>query len=294
MTTTTTDKRKALGRGLGALIPGAVPTAKRDYFRCGIEEIHPSKENPRQAFDEVGINELAESLRAQGLIQPLVVRVRPPAEGGGFTLIAGERRWRAAQRAGLKDVPVVVKEASAGQAFELALVENLQRQDLNPIEEAEAYRRLTDEHGYSAEQLGARVGKDRATIANTLRLLKLPSRVRSQVAAGQLQMGHARALLGLPESAAIEQAAGQVIAGQFSVRQTEALVQRLRAPQAVGKNSPEPANKSAGVRDLEQRLERALGLRVEVRDRSGGRGSLEITYRTLDELDRVLDRLLKP
>jgi ParB family chromosome partitioning protein len=291
----TADKRKALGRGLGALIPGAVSlpssTVRRDYFVCAIEEIHPSRDNPRQGFDEPSLGELAESIRSQGLIQPLVVRSRPASEGGGFTLIAGERRWRAAQRAGLKDVPVVVKEASPAQAFELALVENLQRRDLNAIEEAEAYRRLTDEHGYSPEQLAQRVGKDRATIANTLRLLALPPPVRQMVAAGQLQMGHARALLGLGAAQAIEQAAERVVKDELSVRQTEALVQRERAPK---KSQPEERPRSPSVRDLEQRIERTLGVRARVVERGPGAGRLELDYRTLDELDRVLDRLLKP
>jgi ParB family chromosome partitioning protein len=261
---------------------------------CAIEEVHPSRDNPRQVFEEAALGELVESIRAQGLIQPLVVRSRSAAEGGGFTLIAGERRWRAAQRAGLKDVPVVVKEASPSQAFELALVENLQRRDLNAIEEAEAYRRLTDEHGYSAEELAQRVGKDRATIANMLRLLALPEPVRELVAAGQLQMGHARALLGLGSAEAIVRAAARVVKDALSVRQTEALVQRERAPQKAAAPAAVEKPRSASVRDLEQRLERALGVRARVVERGAGKGTLELDYGNLDELDRVLDRLLKP
>lgn len=288
------DKRKALGRGLGALIPGASgshsPTVKRDYFVCAIEDVHPSRGNPRQVFDEAALVELSESIRAQGVIQPLVVRARAAAEGGGFTLIAGERRWRAAQRAGLRDVPVVVKEATPAQAFELALVENLQRQDLNAIEEAEAYRRLADEHGHTPETLAARVGKDKSTIVNTLRLLKLPASVRGRVAGGELSMGHARALLGLDGARAIEEAAERVVKGALSVRQTEALVQRERNP--LEKKSP--PERTPAVRDLEQRLERALSLRVRLREhgKTKGAGTLEIDYANLDELDRVLDRLL--
>ncbi len=290
------DKRKALGRGLGALLPGSPPpqppTVKRDYFVCAIEDVHPSRDNPRQTWDEAALEELAESIRVHGVVQPLVVRTRPASEGGGFLLIAGERRWRAAQRAGVKEVPVVVKESTATQAFELALVENLQRRDLNPIEEAEAYRRLADEHGYTAEQLASRVGKDRATIANTLRLLKLPAPVRAMVAGGQLQAGHARALLGLPDYQAVASAAERVVKGALSVRQTEALVQRERAPEKA--RPPAGSNKSPSVRDLEQRLQRTLGCRVAVHDRGGGKGTLAIDYGTLDELDRVLDRLMKP
>jgi ParB family chromosome partitioning protein len=202
------DKRKALGRGLGALIPAAntaatpatdstdaaggvavhtqpvVPgslSSKRDYFLCPIEEIGPSRDNPRQRFDEERLEELAGSIRVQGVVQPLVVRAlsleeQKAASGLRYVLIAGERRWRAAQRAGLRDVPVVVKDVSAANAFELALVENLQREDLNPMEEAEAYRRLSEEFGYTQEELARRVGKERATVANSLRLLKLPQK----------------------------------------------------------------------------------------------------------------------
>lgn len=310
MTQVPPDKRKALGRGLGALLPGAgnsfAPTVKRDYFVCAIEDVHPSKDNPRQIFDAEPLEELAESIRAQGLIQPLVVRTRPPSEGGGFILIAGERRWRAAQKAGLKEVSVVVKEATAAQAFELALVENLQRHDLNPMEEADAYQRLSDEHGYSTEHLAARVGKNRSTIANVLRLLKLPASVRELVAAGRLQQGHARALLGLDSTTAIELAAERTVKGALSVRQVESMVQRERAKPAdsanqeaneangVNEGKPGKLDKSVNLRDLEQRLQRSLQLRVTIRERSGSLGTVEIAYQNLDDFDRLLERLLKP
>ena len=286
-------KRRALGRGLDALIPSGSPPApvtlapvRRDFFLAPIEEVHPSLEQPRQAFAEQALEELAQSIRAEGVIQPLIVRQR--AEGG-FWLIAGERRWRAAQRAGLHDVPVVVREASAAGAFELALVENIQRADLNPIEEALAYRRLCDEHGYTQEQVADRVGKDRASIANALRLLKLPAFVRSLVQDGTLGMGHARALLALEEPAAIEAAARQVRDRALSVRATEELVRRARRPKSA-KARQNPS--SASVRDVEQRLTRALGARVLLHDRGGDRGgSIEIHYANLDDLDRILARL---
>jgi len=289
------DKRKALGRGLGALLPTPPPppppTVKRDYFVCGVEEIHPSLANPRQTFDEGPLAELVESIRAQGMIQPLVVRSRPPSEGGGFTLIAGERRWRAAQRAGLKEVPVVVKETTAAGAFEMALVENLQRQDLNAIEEADAYRRLSDEHGYTPEQLAARVGRDRSTIANALRLLRLPGSVRVLIASGRLAAGHARPLLGLDGDTAIEAAAKRVVDEGLSVRQVEALVARDKARRANPTEEPAPPRKSPNVRDLEARLERAIGARVQLHDK-GGAGKLEIAYTSEAERERLLDRLL--
>ena len=287
-------KRRALGRGLGALIPGGDEyeaerrTTPRDYFRAAIEDLHPSPDQPRKKFDEAKLEELAQSIRAEGVLQPLLVRERPASAGGGFWLIAGERRWRAAQRAGLKDVPVLVREASPHKSFEIALIENLQRDDLNPIEEAEAYRRLSEDYGCTQEQIAERVGKDRATVSNSLRLLKLPPSVRALVQEGTLTMGHARALLGLEDAAAIEATARRVRAAALSVRATEELVRRAHRP------PPRPAaTKSASVRDLEQRLTRTLGARVAVLD--GGKakgGKIVIAYADLDDLDRLLDRLL--
>ena len=306
-------RRRALGRGLDALIPsGPSPDAPRtppvtlaplrpDFFLAPIESIHPSPEQPRQAFEERALEELAQSIRSEGIIQPLVVRERPSvnggaggSDGGGYWLIAGERRWRAAQRAGLHEVPVIVREASAAKAFEMALVENIQRADLNPIEEALAYRRLCDEHGYTQEQVADRVGRDRTTIANALRLLKLPPLVRALVQEGALSMGHARALLSLEAPEAIEQTARKVRDKAMSVRATEDLIRRLRAPAPTGQASgvPSDSGKSASVRDLEQRLTRTLGARVTVRDKGGNRGgSIEIRYANLDDLDRILESL---
>jgi ParB family chromosome partitioning protein len=292
--------RKVLGRGLSALIPEReVPRAaapggrtepRRDYFKVAIEEIHPTVDQPRKRFDEEALGELVESIRHDGVLQPLLVRQRAQAEGGGFAIIAGERRWRAAQRAGLKDVPVVVRETTPREAFALALVENLQREDLNPIEEAEAFQRLLDEHGLTQEQMAERVGKDRSTIANALRLLKLPRAVREMVEQGELSMGQARALLGLDSADAIEGVAHRVAAGQLSVRQVEAMVRRTRSP--VAAKAATSAAKGAAVRDLEQRLQRALGTRVRVLD-EGGRGRIEISWSSLDELDRLLDVMLR-
>jgi ParB family transcriptional regulator, chromosome partitioning protein len=291
-------KRPALGRGLGALIPGAQhqsspPTPiRRDYFECAIEDVHPTADNPRQRFDEQKLNELAESIRNQGLVQPLVVRKRSDGDGGGFWLIAGERRWRAAQRAGLKSIPVVVKDVQAKDAYELTLVENLQREDLNPIEEAEAYQRLSSEFGYTQEQLALRVGKDRATVANALRLLKLPQKVRNLVAGGELQMGHARALLGLEQEAAIERAAARVVQKQLSVRQTEELVRRERGDVKAKKPTVVPPS-TASTRDLEQKLERAFGTKVRLAQKTAQAGRIEIDYHSLDQLDTILDKLLR-
>jgi ParB family chromosome partitioning protein len=282
-------KRRALGRGLDALLPAAQPTAPaygdKSVFACPVEKIVPQKGQPRQRFDAQKLDELAASIREHGLIEPLVVRRVAGADQ--FELIAGERRWRALQRAGLREAIVVVKDVSPEDAFELALIENVQREDLNAIELAEAYDRLLRDHGYTQEALADRVGKDRTTIANVLRLLKLPPRVRARVVASQLSEGHARALLGAGDAAAIEQLAERVVRGGLSVRATEALV-RAHGKTAGGRKSP---IKSSSVRDLEQRLARALGTRVEVRDR-GNKGEVVIPYADLDALDRLIDKLL--
>jgi ParB family chromosome partitioning protein len=231
---------------------------------------------------------LAESIRSQGIIQPLVVRVR---EGGGFELVAGERRWRAAQRAGLHQIPAVVREVAESQAFEMALVENLQREDLNPIEEAEGYQRLVAEFGYTQESLSARVGKDRSTVANALRLLKLPPAVRGMVVQGRLNMGHARALLGLESDPAIERLARQAASRGLSVRQVEALVKRER--ETDDRTSPPPAQPSPAARDLVHRLEQALATRVKLVESSPKSGRIEVYYSSLDELDAVLAKILR-
>ncbi|HEY4013839.1 MAG TPA: ParB/RepB/Spo0J family partition protein [Polyangiaceae bacterium] len=288
----TDTKRRALGRGLDALLPAA-PAApgysERSVFLCPLERIVPQSGQPRQHFDSQRLDELAQSIREHGLVEPLVVR-RMVGHGDKFELIAGERRWRALQRAGMLEALVVVKDVSANEAFELALIENVQREELNPIELAEAFDRLVREHGYSQEALAERVGKDRTTIANAMRLLKLPASVRANVIAGELTEGHARALLGAVEPAAVEALAERVIRGAMSVRATEALVRQHASkgdPSRVGA----AADKSPGIRDLEARLTRALGTKVEVRDR-GNKGEVAIPYRDLDALDRILDKLL--
>jgi ParB family chromosome partitioning protein len=292
-------KRQALGRGLAALIPGAkppeppppAPTGRAaDGLRAvAIEDVHPSPGQPRKQFDDARLDELAASIKAQGIIQPLVVRLR---EGGGYELIAGERRWRAAQRAGLHEVPAVVRDVAEKRAFEMALVENLQREDLNPIEEAQGFERLIEEFGYTQEALAGRVGKDRSTVANALRLLRLPTSVRGLVVEGRLQMGHARALLGLEHTEAIERLARRVVARDLSVRQVEALVKHEREGAGVHRAPAAPAKPSSSARDLGERLSRALGTRVRVVETGPGKGHLEVAYHSLDQLDAVLARIL--
>lgn len=293
-------KRKALGRGLSALLPSspapapkpAPAPARRDYFKAAIEEVYPSPEQPRKRFSDIELAELADSIRAHGIIQPLIVRERPASGGGGFYLIAGERRWRAAQRAGLHEVPVVVQDVEPAAAFERALVENLQRSDLNPIEEAEAFHRLVEEFGHTQEQIAERVGKERSTVANALRLLKLPPAVRQQVEDGKLGMGHARALLGLDTAADMENAARMVVARGLSVRATEQMV-RKRLTGGSTRASATAKKKSAAVRDLEERLTKSLGTRASlVEDPKGMGGIVQLRYADLDDLDRLLERLL--
>jgi ParB family chromosome partitioning protein len=294
-------KRNALGRGLAALIPGAptpgaVPSARpasNGTRTIAVEEIHPAPGQPRTRFDEARLDELAASIKAQGIIQPLIVRTRTPDEGGGYELIAGERRWRAAQRAGLFDVPAVVRDVAPAQAFEMALVENLQREDLNPLEEAAGYERLGAEFGYTQEQLSERVGKDRSTVANALRLLRLPEPVRALLAEGRLSMGHARALLGLESASEMEKLARRIAATELSVRKVEELVRRARAEREAPPPPPAaPLRPSTSARDLGLRLTRALGTRVEVVEAGPERGQIAVHYHSLDQLDALLARLL--
>jgi ParB family chromosome partitioning protein len=231
---------------------------------------------------------LVESIKEQGVIQPPLVRRR---EGGeGFELIAGERRWRAAQLAGLKELPVVVKEASPLEAFEMALVENIQREDLNPIEEAEAIKRLLDEHGLTQEQLASRIGRQRVTVTNSLRLLGLPEEVRQMVIDGSLTEGHARAILQAPTPAKMKGLATAVKEKQLSVRETE---RRARAA-AEGRSAKrhKGIGKSADVVALIEKMQRILGARVDIKDKKG-KGKIEISYTSYDELDTILERIFR-
>lgn len=280
--------RKALGRGLSALIPDSIDrgrSASGDYFLCPIEKIKPYKKQPRQYFDDQKLNELVASIKEQGLVQPLVVRA---GKNDTFILVVGERRWRAAQKAGLKDVPVVIRNVNEREAFELALVENLHRADLDPIEEALGYARLMDEHEYTQEHLATRIGRDRTTIANTIRLLKLPDRTQQAVRSGAMSPGHARALLALDKAPLIDRAARQVVDRGLSVRQTEAMVKALKRPPSADSTPSSP-----NVKNLQERLARTLKTRVRLVASDKNRGRIEINYASLDELDRLLEILLK-
>jgi ParB family chromosome partitioning protein len=276
-------KRPALGRGLGALIPGAAPAERKGIVNLGIEEIRRDEKQPRKHFDDARISELAESIKSKGLLLPLLVR----RDSKGYVLIAGERRWRAAQKAGLRELPALVREVSDKEAFELALIENIQRQDLNPVEEAEAFHRLTEEHGLTQEELAARVGKERSTVANALRLLRLPDAIKASLVSGKLSMGHARALLAVQDEHDLKKIADKVIAEELSVRATEQLVARLKSKKQPRRKDDQSSN----AKHVVEKLQRKLGVKVELKDK-GGKGSLEIRYQTLAELDRILAAIL--
>ena len=248
--------------------------------------IDPNPLQPRTRFDETKLQELAESISSTGLVQPIVVR----RKGERFEIVAGERRWRAAQIAGLLKVPVHVSEIPDDKLLQTALIENIQREDLNPIEEALAYRRLADDSGLTQEQIAASVGKDRATVANHLRLLKLPEQVRVRVASGEVSMGHARALLSLEDPDTLLRAVDKVVAGGLSVRATEALARKLSAPPAEAAAPPPVVEKDVHTRQAEERLRVVLGTRVAIR-RQGTGGHLEIEFVSEDELIRLYELL---
>jgi ParB family chromosome partitioning protein len=288
--------KRRLGRGLDALLPSAPPVpqsqpqltaAAAEGFRAKIEELHPNRSQPRTRFDDAALDELANSIKSIGLLEPILVRRRA---AGGFEIIAGERRWRAAQRAGLHEVPVFVRELTEGRAFEAALVENLQREDLNPLETARAFQRLLDEHSHTQDTIAALIGKDRSTIANALRLLKLPEGVVDLIETKELSEGHGRALLGAGDTATMLRLAREAVAGGWSVRETE---RRARLAVQAKEEAAERLEKSPNTRDLEERLTRRVGARVTVADRKG-KGHLQITFTSYDELDRLIALLEHP
>jgi len=286
------EKRPALGRGLSALIPEApalpaavppAPAAPRGVpLEVDLDRILPNPRQPRLQMDQQPLEELAQSIRVNGIIQPILVR----RSGDRFEIIAGERRWRAAQIAGLLRAPVIVREIADDQVLQVALIENIQRENLNPIDEATAYRRLLDECAMTQEALADAVGKDRASIANHLRLLRLPVEVQRQVSAGALSMGHARALVALENPVTLKKAADDVVARAISVRETEALVRRLNAPPT----SAAPPVKDVHTREAEDVMKLALGTRVRI-VRKGKGGRVEIDFVSEDELNRIYEHL---
>ena len=278
-------KRPALGKGIGALLDSATPERNSKFFLCPIEEMQPHSGQPRKFFDDDKLQELAASIREKGVIQPLVVRKL----ADHYQIIAGERRWRAAQKAGLHEVPVVIQDVSEDWALEIALIENIQREDLNAIEEAFAYQNLIQNFDLTQEDVARRVGKERSTVANAIRLLRLPEAVQKDVVAGKLGMGHARALLALDNEKQILQLQTRITANGLSVRETEALVKSSKSPTAgkIGKKIPA---KNPEMEQLTAELQRALGTQVRINPKGKG-GKIEITYFTADDLDRLLENL---
>lgn len=291
MESTKPTPKKGLGRGLSALIPAAEPKAEprgeSSTLEVAVDRITPSPFQPRRTFDEGKIEELAASIRNQGIIQPLVVRPK----GDNFELIAGERRWRAALKAGLTRVPVVVRNADDHEALQLALVENLQREDLNPIEEANGYKRLQEEFQWSQEEMAERVGKSRPAIANSIRLLGLPAEVQQEVSAGNLPAGQARALLGLHTEPLILSACREIIAKGLSTRETEKMVRHL----LMGRKRRRPVPLiDPDLKSIVEDLQRSLGTRVRLLPKArSAKGKIEIEYYTLADLERIIQTITR-
>jgi ParB family chromosome partitioning protein len=288
-------ERRGLGRGLSALLGEDQPAAAAEPPAGGIrlvpvERLHPGRFQPRRKFDEAALDALAESVAAQGVLQPLLVR-RSPTMLDGYEILAGERRWRAAQRAKLHEVPVVVRDVGDREALEVALVENVQREDLLPLEEARGYQRLIDEFAYTQEQMAQRVGKSRSHVANMIRLLGLPEAVRAHLDAGRLTAGHARALLGAPEP---ELLANEIIRHDLNVRQTERAVQAQRQKPAAAPGAARASQRDPNLVAIERDLSNHLGLKITLHPESSERGALHIHYRSLDQLDEVLGMLRAP
>jgi len=278
--------KKRLGRGLAALIgedSSEEPVAQdlRSLRQISIDQLKANPNNPRKTFAEADLDDLAKSIRDKGLLQPILVR---PIANGEYEIVAGERRWRAAQRAGVHDVSVVVRDLTDGEALEMALIENVQRSDLNPLEEARAYGQLIDQFSYTQQQLADSIGKSRSHIANTLRLMNLPEAVRAEIEQGRLTAGHARALVATDSPAEL---AARIIKLGLSVREAENLARGAASPKKP-KAKPE---KDADTRALEKLVSEAIGLKLEITHRGDGSGTILITYKTLDQLEDVCRRL---
>jgi ParB family chromosome partitioning protein len=285
-------QRKALGRGLSALLgtPTTPETIESEKLReIDIDRIVPNTQQPRKHFNEEALNELADSIRAHGLIQPVVVRALPE---NFYELIAGERRWRAAQRAGLMRLPALVREPEGDSSLELALIENLQREDLNPIEEAQAYERLIVEYGLTQEEVARRVGKSRVTITNMLRLLRLPGEVQQWIGEDRLTTGHAKALLSLSDLGSILDAARKIIQGSYSVRQAEMLVSRYGKSGAKDPAANETEVIDPNVKAAIHALEQALGTKVTIQE-NRGKGRIELHFFSPEEMHRLYEGLIK-
>ena len=281
-------KKQALGRGLDALIPDVETSdlEPRSFFYCDIDSIRPNPYQPRRGFSEQELRDLSDSIKEKGIIQPLVVRTVPT----GYELIVGERRWRAAREAKLKQVPVVVKDVNGAEMVEMALVENIQRQDLNPLEKAEGYYRLINEFGLTQEEVAKRVGQDRSTVANFLRLRNLPQQIQADIVNHTLTMGHARALLGAETPTQQKEAWRRIVSGNLSVRAAEVLVKKLKDRKSGTSSVKTRSSEDVYMESLADDLARHLGTRVRI-IRRGKRGKLEIEFHGNEDLDRLIARL---
>ena len=286
--------RKALGKGINALIPNfEMEDAPADPGKAGmvellIDEISPGATQPRKDFNDEKLQELEHSIRENGIIQPIVVQKRE----NGYAIICGERRWRASKKAGLKKIPVVIREASNTESLQLALIENIHRQDLNPIEEAQAYKRLSQEFGLTQDIIARRVGKNRATIANYLRLLKLSRGFQEDLICGRLTMGHARAMLALKTEQEMEEVRREVLNRNMNVRQLEFHIQKKKLSEAGPRPRPSIAQKDIFIKDLEKELQRHLGTKVAITPAKKG-GKLVVLYYSIDDLNRIRDMIIK-
>lgn len=306
MSNASDNPRKALGKGIASLLPGryvpstvtqpfpatqpkpeAAPETSNALLELPIDQIQPNPLNPRTIFQKEKLDELAQSIKANGIIQPLVVR---KAEDGTFQLIAGERRWRASKLAGLEKVPVVVQNFAEDRLLEITLIENIQREDLNPMEVAQAFEKLSQEHGLSHEEIGNRTGKDRSTVSNTLRLLRLPTSIQLLLAEQKLSMGHARAILGLPTEELQCELAEKAAAASLSVRQVEQLVQKVGHASTI--RTVEEVIVDPNVKAAIRELESTLGTRVRIVEKGPNKGRIEIEYYSSDDLDRIYTQIV--
>ncbi|MGE5633470.1 MAG: ParB/RepB/Spo0J family partition protein [Caulobacteraceae bacterium] len=277
--------KRGLGKGLGALIPEVDEQVGNSVIELKITEVEPNDKQPRKAFDDQRLTDLSESIKEHGVVQPIIVR----KVGNGYQIIAGERRWRASRLAGRKTIPAIVKECSNVEVMEIALIENLQREDLNSIEEAHAYKSLIDEYNMTQEEIAQRIGKSRPAIANSLRLLQLPHTIKDMIAAGKITQGHARALLAIENERKMLEVAEKIVNQQLNVRQIEKLAKETK--QAVKKNN-ELGQEQLEVKQIEERLKSVLGTKVTIQHKKN-KGKIEIEYYSNEELDRILDILEK-
>ena len=283
-------KKNGLGKGLDALFIDNSTEDAKSAVKLNINDIEPKRDQPRKTFDETALSELADSIALHGVIQPLLVR---PISDGGYQLIAGERRWRASRLAGLTEVPVVIREMTDSEAMELALIENLQREDLNPIEEAEGYKLLMDTYSLTQEEAAARVGKSRPAVANTMRLLALPNEVLDLIKEGRISSGHGRTLLGLDDKSVMLKLCEEIEEKQLSVRQLEAIVKSLNAPKKDTEKKAKNTKRDPYYDECELAIRNELGRKASINVKKGNKGTLEIEFFSKEDLQSILETLSK-